>query len=197
MKKCICALVLVLTVAAAWSEDTEHHRGFILEVGGGGFSYLTYGSAADSVLSSYASSTGADRIKIFINLDLGWAISETTYLVIGAEGFGDGFFAGSSSLDQLNSDLLSIGIRYYPFVTGLVLGVDVGTSKLDVTSNASGVGSTPYSPGVGLSLAWDFGGRPTTAFTVEIGIRALYLSVSDPLITSMTGVTPFINLVIK
>ena len=130
------------------------------------------------------------------NLDLGWAISQTTYLVAGIEGFGDGFFAGSNSLDQLNSYLYSVGLRYYPMVTGLVLGLDIGASRLVVTSNATAVGSTPWSTGVGTRLAWDFGGEPT-GFTVEIGVRALYLLVSDPLITNMFGVTPFFNLVIK
>ena len=97
MKKLLIIVGFLLVVAAAWSQQpTEHRREFILEIGRGGFPYLTYGSAADSMLSNYASSNAADR-----------------------------------------------------------------------------------------------------GFTVEIGVRARYLLVSDPLITDMFGVTPFFNLVIK
>jgi hypothetical protein len=198
MKKNFCILALALFVTAAWAEYSpiEDQRGFLFEIGGGGFSFTKYGSAADSALSRYASFAAADRIKVYVDIRLGWAISQNLYLVGSVDGFGDAFFAGTESLDQLNSVLYSVGVRYYPFVTGLVLGADAGASVLTVTSNATGVGSTPLSAGIGLTLAWDFGGTPK-GVTAEIGMRAIYLAVNNPVIASMFGATPFVNLVVK
>jgi len=198
MKKGNWIIAFAIIAACAWAQEPqpESHRGFYLDVGAGGFSYMTYGSAADSTLSSYASAQSADRLKVYLDLGIGWAVGPRMYVVGHVDGFGDGFFSGSTALDQINSYLYAIGIRYYPFVTGLVLGVDVGVSRLAVTSNASGVGSTPLSGGAGFTLAWDFGGAPT-GWTAEIGARALYLAVSDPVISNVIAVTPFLNLVIK
>jgi hypothetical protein len=198
MKKTIVILVLVLFAAAAWSQasDSEKRRGLFVDFGVGGFCFTTYGSDADTILSNYASAQGADRIKVYIDLGLGWAVSPKLYVIANIDGFGDGFFAGSTSLDQLNSYLYSIGVRYYPFVTGLMLGVDAGASRLLLASNASAVGSTPWSAGLGATVAWDFGGKPT-GWSLELGARAIYMAVSDPLITYMFGVTPFLNVVVK
>jgi hypothetical protein len=158
---------------------------------GGGPALISYGSLADAYFSA-AQSYGADRSQLFIDLDAGYALGKKLYLTGGIDGGGDRFSQGSSYI-QINSYLYRIGLRYYPFETGLLLGLDGGAARLVISSNV-GIGSTSdWGYGAGGTIAYDFT-RKQTGFGLVLGVRTEYLTVGG---SPISDVALYLNLLWK
>lgn len=171
-------LVLIIAAAsatAACAQSSGRQRGFMFEVGAGP-AYISYGSSVDAALAA-AEASGFNRAMVYVNIDLGYAFSDNLYLVAGFDGVGDRFYQGSYYM-QFNSYLYHLGLRLYPFETGLVLGIDGGASALLIQSNVGYGGSTPYGWGAAATVAYDFARRPT-GFGIEIGAKLDYLSIES------------------
>lgn len=181
----LTALFTLVSAAASLAQSSgeggasAHKRGFMFEVGGG-TTTISYGSTVDSYFQA-AQALGADRIQLFLNLDVGWAAGEKLYLVAGVDGVGDRFYDPSTYV-QVNSYLYHGGVRYYPFGTGLVLGIDGGASVLVAQSNVGVGGSSPGGWGGGATVAYDFNRKPT-GFGLELGARVDYLAVPTSTVT--------------
>ncbi len=119
MKKVLLVVILVLSTTMLFSEESIEERGFYFGIGGG-IASVVYPEPFNSVVEAIEAS-GVDRITIEIDLSIGGAISDKNYLLGSISGYGDRLDDGISYF-QLNTYLYAIGIRYYPFTTGLVLG---------------------------------------------------------------------------
>lgn len=179
-KMALLTLVLmVATTVGSFAQSSSNggssprKRGFMFELGGG-TTAVSYGTLVDSYFSM-AQASGANRIQLFLDLDAGWAVSEKLYVVAGVDGVGDRFYDPYNFI-QVNSYLYHGGLRYYPFDTGLVLGIDGGASVLVIQSDVGIGGSSPVGWGGGATVAYDFN-RKATGFSLELGVRVDYLAV--------------------
>ncbi len=173
----LCFTLFAATVSFAQSSSdgstSTRKRGFMFELGGG-TTTVSYGTLVDSYFAA-AQAAGADRIQLFLNLDAGWAVNRKLYLVVGVDGVGDRFYDAVSYI-QVNSYLYHGGLRYYPFDTGLVLGIEGGASRLVILSDVGVGGSSPWGWGGAATVAYDFNRRPT-GFGLELGLQVDYLAV--------------------
>jgi hypothetical protein len=117
-----------------------------------------------------------DRVKVHLNLGLGAAISENLYLLGSLQGYGDRLEDSYGDYVQINAYLFGLGLRWYPFVTGLVLGGDIGAARL--VAMGSGVDSSvsDWGNGLGFTAGYDFGRRPT-GVSLILGLRIDGMSV--------------------
>jgi len=78
---------------------------------------------------------------------------------------------------------MGAGLRYYPFTTGLVLGVDAGMARGAVVSDLGSSSSSDHGFGTGYIVAYDFD-RDLTGFTFQAGIRVNYLIIEGDTLSS-------------
>jgi len=168
-----------VSLFADQSTGPQKQRGFLFEAQFG-LANISYDAATDAAFAQ-SQALGLSRVQVALGATLGYAVSSNLYLTVGVEGYGDRFYE-SSYYVQLNSYLWEAGIRYYPFTTGLVLGLHAGAATNSVASNL-GVSGSSTSPGYGMGviLAYDFGGF--TGFGLELGAEADYCTVSGSPIT--------------
>lgn len=195
LKIAVLAVLLVLVASVASFAQTSsasnaRKRGFMFEIGAGPTT-ISYGAVADSYFSA-AQSAGLSRIQLYLNIDLGYAITQKLYLVAGIDGVGDRFY-DSYNYIQINSYLYHAGVRYYPFETGLVLGIDGGATAQVVQSDLGVSGSSPWGWGTGATFAYDFARKPT-GFGLELGVRVDYLTIQG---SPITGAALFLDLLWK
>lgn len=166
-------------------------RGFFFE-GEIGPAYTSYDPAMDALFSQ-AQALGASRVRVMLSLALGYSVSKNLYVVGGVVGYGDRFY-DSYNFVQLNTYFWNLGVRYYPFTTGLVLGFDAGLANMAVTSDV-GLSGSSASPGFGLGIliAYDFARNPT-GFSFEAEIRADYANIAG---SPMSGVALVLALLWK
>lgn len=171
-------VVAILLVAAVGSYAqsagaARGNRGFLFQIGAGPAG-TSYGAAVDNQMS-YLTTQGATRIRLYLNLDLGYAAGENVYLVAGIDGVGDRLEYGGAYM-QTNTYFYHAGLRVYPFHTGLVLGVDGGATNLVLQSNLAATMVSSLGWGGGGMIAYDFSRRPI-GFGVEVGARGDYLTI--------------------
>ncbi len=94
------------------------------------------------------------------------------YVIFSAAAFADGLHYQNESIN-MTSMLASGGIRYYPFVTGLQIGAEMGmgTIKIEVTGEEE-IESDPEIGGK-FTAAYDFDSTKTGA-ALQIGVSLLY-----------------------
>ena len=172
--------MLVAATAFAQSTGAEPNRGFMFQIGAGPSS-ISYGTLIDASFAA-AQASGADRVQVYLNIDAGYALTQRLYLVAGVDGAGDRFYDATGAYVQLNSYLYHAGLRYYPFGTGLLFGIDGGASALLVQSNVGLAAGPTWGWGTGATIAYDFSKR-ATGFGLEVGLRVNYLSINASPIT--------------
>ncbi len=167
-------VLLVSAPVFADNQSGSQHRGFFFEVQIGP-ALTSYDAATDAAFAS-AEAMGLSRLRLGLGATLGFAVSPTIYLTGGVEGYGDRFY-DSTGYIQLNTYLWVVGLRFYPFSNGLVLGARGGFATTSVVSDigVSGYSSTPGS-GFGVLVAYDFGGFTGMGF--EIGARVDYCTIN-------------------
>lgn len=168
----VCATSLVY---AADGGDAVRQRGFMFEIGLGP-AVISYGAEADAYFAA-AQAAGLSRVQVYLDITAGYAVTGKLYLVGGVQGGGDRFFDSTGAYVQLNSYLYHAGLRYYPFDTGLVLGLDAGPAALMATSNVGVSGASNWGWGGGATVAYDFA-KKRTGFALVLGLQADYLDIN-------------------
>lgn len=181
MKKyLVLAVVFLVGSICIYADDTLEQRGFMFEIGLGA-THVTYTPEIYSMLSQMESA-GLDRIKIYLEIGAGFSINKKLYGELSISGTGDRLEDYSNYM-QINLYLYGAGLRYYPFTTGLVLGVDAGMARGVMVSDLGSSSSSDPGFGTGFIIAYDFD-RTLTGFTIQIGIRANTLRIEGDTLSS-------------
>ncbi len=148
-------IVLIATLAAptlAASQDSG--RGVLFQLGAGA-SFPSYPSQVETVLSYMDSVPGIDRLKLSLDIALGAAISQQTYVMARVDGMADRLY-DSHDFIQMNLYLYSLGLRYYPSVTGFYIEGGAGASREVLQSSVAGDLASDFAFGFGAAIGYDF-----------------------------------------
>ena len=148
-------IVLIATLAAptlAASQDSG--RGVLFQLGAGA-SFPSYPSQVETVLSYMDSVPGIDRLKLSLDIALGAAISQQAYVMARVDGMADRLY-DSHDFIQLNLYLYSLGLRYYPSVTGFYGEGGAGASREVLQSSVAGDTASDFAFGFGAAIGYDF-----------------------------------------
>ncbi len=164
-------------------------RGLML-FGGLGFAGIEYQSDVQEYVDIIEDNSGVDRFKMHLNLGIGIAVSQRTYLTGSMNGYSDIFTYSDSQVDeelQIAFVNLGLGLRFYPNVTGVVTGFDIGPAGAVSTFDASYLDEEITSEsdeglGFGIMLGYDFASRPT-GFSALVGARADFMEVDGEMNT--------------
>ena len=135
-----------------------------------------YATSMENILSAAESYPGVSRVKVALDLNLGFAVTEDVFIIVVVDGCGDRL-SDSSSWMQLNSYLFSAGLRYYPMRTGLYLGAGAGAAKQAVTDSSGTNVSSPTGFGWGAGIGYDFG--KATGFGLALEAKYDSLSIEN------------------
>lgn len=149
--------ILVLAVALALPSlaiAAEGKRSVLFQVGGG-LSMPSYPADTEDAFTFLESQPGVERLKLSLDLALGFAVSQEAFILGRVDGFGDRLYDNYDYL-QMNLYLCSLGFRYYPMTTGLYVEAGAGGTQ-GVTQSSLGSGSSSdWGFGYGGALGWDF-----------------------------------------
>jgi hypothetical protein len=152
----IIALILALAVPAFAQEPVQ--RGVLFQLGAGP-SFPSYPAEVEYLLDYMESEPGMVRVKVAVDIALGFPVMDTSYLMLRMDGFGDRFeYLGEYM--QLNSYLYSIGLRHYPSGTGLYAEAGLGASAMVVMGTDMITETSEFGSGFGLALGYDFNKSP-------------------------------------
>ncbi len=151
MKKVIIGLIVFTAILSfpplAAAENAN--RGFIFQFGvGAGFP--SYPSALEATMSYADSLPGIARTQVSLDLALGYAVSQQIYLLGRADGIGDRISDSYGDYVQVNLYLYSVGLRFYPWTTGVYLEGSAGASS----------GVSDFGFGYGAAIGYDFTSNP-------------------------------------
>ena len=184
MKKWIIVLVLAVSAIAGGYAQTEMEemRGFLFQVGLGAAT-VEYDSTTEAEIDIYKAA-GYDRMTIYLDLGLGFAITQKAYLLFSISGTGDRLEKSADDYLQLNTCLFAGGVRYYPFTTGLVLGADIGGARA-VTQFGGGTSdiTSDWGNGYRFMIGYDFA-RRLRGFTGILGLAITGSTIEDETINS-------------
>jgi hypothetical protein len=170
--KLVVLSLLLLTLAIfLHAQETEKSRGGIFQLGLG-YAIPMYPSPLDEDVTTLQDQPGITRIPLYLNISGGWAISQNTYLTVGVSGFGDRLSASDTDWMQINTILFALKIKYYPFVTGLVVEIGGGFSVINLQDATGSSIRSPYGAGGSVSIAYDFASQPTDG-GFQIGIDGM------------------------
>ena len=177
MKKVLLVVVLVLSATMLFSEEKIEERGFYEKRGfyfdvGFGFAYVKYPEPLNSEVVALEA-LGCDRMTLYANGSIGGAVSDKSYLLGSISYYSDELEYGSilwGDFLYLDTYLYAIGVRYYPFTTGVVLGADVGVTNLVFTGTDSSDVESDYGFGYNLLFVYDFD-TTKTGFALQLGLK--------------------------
>jgi len=160
-------LAIIMTVGwAATVSAEEGRRGALFQIGAG-TAVPFYPSETEAAFSFIESGVGVERIKIGLNLALGFGISQNGILMARIDGMGDRLYDVSDYI-QLNMYLYSLGYRFYPSATGFYLESGVGMATCVMQSSSLGQSTSDpgfgYGAGCGYVFNHDINGF---SFTIE------------------------------
>ncbi len=152
----LVALIIVLAVPSlATSQDAG--RGLLFQIGAGS-SFPSYPSQLETVLSYMDSMPGIDRMKLSLDIALGTAVSQQAYIMARVDGMADRLY-DSQDFIQLNLYLYSLGLRYYPSVTGFYVEGGAGASREVLQSSVAGDTASDFAFGFGAAIGYDFNSK--------------------------------------
>ncbi|MDR1072186.1 MAG: hypothetical protein LBL45_00715 [Treponema sp.] len=150
-------------------EREERSRGLYLDVGLG-FGGVSYFSGDTKAIADQFKETADMHMTIDLQLlTIGWALTQSVYLVGTIPAIGDAYFDAQMNQSQINVAMYGIGARYYPLPSKkhLQLGLDLGVSRMSILHNNkqdySDIGFSGR-----LSAAYDFDST-MTGFTALLG----------------------------
>ena len=169
-----CALFLATAAHAA------EKRGFYVDVGLG-FGRAHYGGQLDDLLDA-VDDNGYSRLTLALDLSMGGAVLPNLYVVGSVAAFGDRLTNSDDTGDylQLNTYLFGPGVRYYPLPSHkhLMLGVDVGLTKVVLQSDDDSYEASDSGSGLRLLVAYDID-RTLRGPTLQVGAQFMTASVED------------------
>jgi hypothetical protein len=152
------AIVFALALSGIATAQVGRRDLLLFQVGAGLY-FPSYPDGLGSAMSSLDSEPGVDRIQVSVDMALGFAIFQDGYLMVRAEGGGDSLTDSYGDNMQLTLTLISVGARYYPFVTGFYLEADVGSSQAKIDSSGEGSYTSDNGLGYGIAIGYDFNRR--------------------------------------
>ncbi len=171
----IVATLALFSAAAYGQTQYDEMRGFMFQVGLGAAS-IEYPPDLDAMID-LVDAMGADRFTIYLDLGLGFAITQKTYVLFSISGVGDRLdYAGDYV--QFNTYLYGVGVRHYPFTTGLVFGADLGAARMVWDDSSGGSYASDWGNGVRLFLGYDFA-RRLRGFTGILGLAVTGSTIED------------------
>ncbi len=150
-------LVLAITVALtlpSMALAAERSR-FVLFQVGCGLSMPSYPAETEDAFTILESQPGVERLKLSLDLALGFAVSQRAFMLGRVDGFADRLYEDNDYL-QMNLYIYSIGFRYYPNTTGLHLEAGAGGTRGVARSSLGGDSSSDWDFGFGGARDWDF-----------------------------------------
>ena len=182
MKKFYSVFIVLLVMGSysLFAEESPEKRWFFFNIEAGAAS-VSYTPETDAMLSDMESA-GLDRMVVYLGIGAGYAVNEKLYAGAFISATGDRI-EDSSNYMQINLYLYGAGLRYYPFTTGLVLGVDAGMAKGVMVSDLGSSSSSDPGFGTGFIIAYDFD-RTLTGFTFQAGIRVNTLRIEGDTLSS-------------
>lgn len=160
-------LMTLFFLAPAAADEDE--RGFYFQIGGG-FAAITYPNEYESLINELASDPNITRVIIDLNLSLGYALTQNLYGAASITGIGDRLEDQVDYL-QTNTYLYGLGLKGYPFDTGLQLGISLGPSRLIQQTSFAGSATSPWGFGGAVSAGWDFRRSSLTGPSAILGVR--------------------------
>lgn len=192
MKKIFTLTILITLLITSVTVAQEEQRGFIF-TGGIGFADMQWSDEDQQLMDTLEDDPTVDRYKVHINLGIGGAINQKTYLLATLNGYGDRLEDSYGDHLQLNMYLYGAGVRWYPFTTGLVLGTDLGFSRGVADASFADSYVTDWGTGFGFTAGYDFDST-TTGFTGIIGVKMLSLAIESD---NLFGASIFLNFAFK
>ena len=175
-----------------FAQSDSAERGVMFQIGLG-TAQIEWPQELKEMMDYVEAQPGIDRVKVHLNLGLGAAVSENLYLLGSLQGYGDRLEDSYGDYVQINAYLFGLGFRWYPFVTGLVLGGDIGADRLVAMGSGVESSASEWGKGLGFTAGYDFGGRPS-GVSLILGLRVDGMSVEDE---SVGTAALFLNLAFK
>ena len=172
MKSKIILLTLLILCASAFSLNAQEKRGFLLGVSLG-YAIPTYNDPLGYAMDIVESDPLIDRLALGLGLEIGYAVTLKTYIILGFDGVGDRLY-DSYDWIQENSYLFFAGIKVYPLGTGLTFSLKGGASRMVEMTSETNPLATFLGYGFGATLGYDFD-KTRRGFTAEIGVGYNYL----------------------
>lgn len=184
MRKITLIVVLITFIFAVNINAQSQRNGLLFQLGIGP-GWPSWPSDFEDLLSYADSQPGVDRIKLALNLGLGLPINDKTYVLGRIDGVADRVY-DSSDYIQMNVYLYSLGLRYYPSVTGFYVDGNLGASRAVMQISGVGSESSDWDTGFGVGLGYNFSKKPT-GFGLSIEARYLMLSIEGEQVGALMG----------
>ncbi len=175
-----------------FAQTNGPERGVMFQIGAG-TAQIEWPQELKEMMDYAEAQPEIDRVKVHLNLGLGAAMSEDLYLLGSLQGYGDRLEDSYGDYVQINAYLFALGLRWYPFVTGLVLGGDIGAARLVAMGTGVSSVTTDWGRGLGFTAGYDFGGR-RTGVSLILGLRIDGIRVEGE---SVGTAALFLNLAFK
>ncbi|OQY33745.1 MAG: hypothetical protein B6241_06740 [Spirochaetaceae bacterium 4572_59] len=157
-----------LSASEAGAEDRYFTIGLSLA-----YANPSYNEPLESGFNELEKTPGINRVTVGLGLELGFAMTQDLYFMGGIEGMGDRL-DDSYDYDQLNTYLYFLGVKGYPFHTGLILEGRIGASRAVVQSSNSFTDTSSTGMGYGATVGYDFD-RNNTGVSFETGLSLNHL----------------------
>lgn len=189
----VCA-VLAVVVQTGFAQE----RSFYFDLGlGSGF--INYGDELNAVFSD-AEDTGLERTLVFVDMNLGIAVTDNLFIVESTTGFSDGLSRSWEIMGnyfQLGTYLFGLGVMVYPLpqATRLQLGASAGVAwmMIAVTVDEFQISRSPFGFGGSLSVSYDFD-SDLTGPAFLIGAKFMAASIEHE---PITGFALFVKFAFK
>jgi len=169
MKKLVTLVALVFLATFLFSQEaaSADNRGMYIALGGGP-ARVEYPEPFQSLVDTL-NSVGYEQLTIDINLSVGGALNKNTYIIGSFSWYADSWDLDLSYY-RLYTIFYSVGFRYYPYTTGLVLGVDAGATNMNNQSSVAETIESDYGLGLNASIGYDFD-KNSTGLTFILGAQ--------------------------
>lgn len=174
MKKILFVVVLVLSATVLFPEGKVKKRLFYFGLGPGFVINLLYSSELLNSELERIETIGAARTIGYGGISIGVAVSDKSYLLFSKFIYLDDLEqAGwhfTTDCAHVETSFSVIGVRHYPFTTGIVLGGDIGVAVQEIEGTAYLDGERYSGIGCDLLVAFDFD-NTITGFTIQLGLK--------------------------
>ena len=149
----LIALFTMLCVSMGAFAD-EGRRGAMFQLGVG-MATPMYDADTEAFFSYMESMPGVDRMRLSLNIALGFGVSPGGIILGRMDGMGDRVYDGIDYM-QMNLYLYSLGYRFYPSKTGLYFEGGVGSSVAVMQTSSLGNSTSDHGFGFGVACGYDF-----------------------------------------
>lgn len=150
----IPAVLAIMLFASVAASADEGRRGAMFQIGAGTM-VPVYDADTEEFFDYMEASPGVDRVKVSLDLALGFGVSPNGIILGRVDGTGDRVYDDFDFI-QMNLYLYSIGYRHYPMRTGLYLEAGAGRAVAVIQSSTDTDIVSDPGFGFGVALGYDF-----------------------------------------